>query len=116
MIRLLQTLPTEEITQAAQNTIESVTTTAQTATSEAMGFGELFLAGGWLMWPLLLLGGLVIFIFVERFIAIRKATRIDQNFMNKLRDLICDGNVEAALRLCKKTDTPIARYIHPNGV
>ena len=111
MIRLLQTLPTEEITQAAQNTIESVTTTAQTATSEAMGFGELFLAGGWLMWPLLLLGGLVIFIFVERFIAIRKATRIDQNFMNKLRDLICDGNVEAALRLCKKTDSPIARMM-----
>jgi biopolymer transport protein ExbB len=111
MIRLLQTLPAEEITQAVQNTVESVAQTAENAASEAMGFGELFMAGGWLMWPLLLLGGLVIFIFVERFIAIRKATRIDQNFMNKLRDLICDGNVEAALRLCKKTDSPIARMM-----
>ena len=108
MIKLLQTLPAEEISQAVQNTVAQ---TAENAASEAMGFGELFMAGGWLMWPLLLLGGLVIFIFVERFIAIRKATRIDQNFMNKLRDLICDGKVDAALRLCKKTDSPIARMM-----
>ena len=67
--------------------------------------------GGWLMWPLLLLGGLAIYIFVERFVAIRKATKIDPNFMNRLRDLICDGKVEAALRLCKKTDSPVARMM-----
>ncbi|MBO7300697.1 MAG: MotA/TolQ/ExbB proton channel family protein [Tidjanibacter sp.] len=81
------------------------------AAEKTMGFGELFLAGGLLMWPLLLLGGVVIFIFVERFIAIRKASQIDPNFMNRLRDLICDGKVDAALRLCKKTDTPIARMM-----
>lgn len=40
---------------------------------KTMGFGELFLAGGWLMWVLLVLGALAIYIFVERFIAIRKA-------------------------------------------
>ena len=32
-------------------------------TEQTMGLGELFLAGGWLMWPLLLLGGVTIFIF-----------------------------------------------------
>ena len=36
-------------------------------TEQTMGLGELFLAGGWLMWPLLLLGGVTIFIFCERF-------------------------------------------------
>lgn len=81
------------------------------ATEKTMGFGELFMAGGWLMWPLLLLGGLVIFIFVERFIAIRKASHIEPNFMNRLRDLICDGKIDAALRLCRKHDTPIARMM-----
>jgi biopolymer transport protein ExbB/TolQ len=44
---------------------------------KTMGFGELFLAGGWLMWVLLVLGALAIYIFVERFIAIRKASKID---------------------------------------
>ena len=86
-------------------------TVAGVETAKTMGFGELFLAGGWLMWPLLLLGGVTIFIFVERFVAIRKASKIDPNFMNKLRDMIGDGNIDAAMRLCKKHDSPIARMM-----
>ncbi|HIW97275.1 MAG TPA: MotA/TolQ/ExbB proton channel family protein [Candidatus Tidjanibacter gallistercoris] len=78
---------------------------------ETMGFGELFLAGGWLMWVLLVLGALAVYIFVERFIAIRKASKIDQNFMNKIRDFIYEGRMDAAVNLCKSTDTPIARMI-----
>ena len=78
---------------------------------KTMGFGELFLAGGWLMWVLLVLGALAIYIFVERFIAIRKASKIDQNFINKIRDFIYEGRMEAAVDLCKSTDTPIARMI-----
>lgn len=97
MIRLLQA--------------EAITVQAAQAAEKTMGFGELFMAGGWLMWPLLLLGGLVIFIFVERFIAIRKASKIEPNFMNRLRDMICDGKIEAAMRLCKKNETPIARMM-----
>lgn len=73
---------------------------------KTMGFGELFLAGGWLMWVLLVLGALAIYIFVERFIAIRKASKIDQNFINKIRDFIYEGRMEAAVDLCKSTDTP----------
>ena len=37
---------------------------------------------------LLILGGLTIFIFVERFMAIRKASEFDMNFMNRIRDYI----------------------------
>ena len=57
-------------------------------TEQTMGLGELFLAGGWLMWPLLLLGGVTIFIFCERFWAIKQASRMDVNFMNRIRDLV----------------------------
>ena len=63
------------------------------------------------MWVLLVLGALAIYIFVERFIAIRKASKIDQNFINKIRDFIYEGRMEAAVDLCKSTDTPIARMI-----
>ena len=76
-----------------------------------MGLWELFTKGGWLMWPLLLLGGITIFIFVERFMAIRKASALDMNFMNRIRDYISDGKIAVAVNLCKKTDTPIARMI-----
>lgn len=76
-----------------------------------MNFFELFKAGGWLMWPLLALGGVTIFIFFERFVAIRKANQVDPNFMNRIRDFIYEGKVASAIQLCRATDSPIARMI-----
>ena len=63
------------------------------------------------MWVLVALAAVMIFIFVERFIAIRKATQIDKNFMNRIRDYILEGNIDAAIDLCRRTDSPIARMI-----
>lgn len=84
---------------------------AVVAEQTRMGLWELFTKGGWLMWPLLLLGGVTVFIFVERFLAIRKASAFDMNFMNRIRDYISEGRIAAAIDLCKKTDTPIARMV-----
>lgn len=84
---------------------------ALTEQPKIMSFGELFLAGGWLMWVLLILGAVAIYIFVERFVAIRKASKIDQNFMNRIRDYIYEGKMDAAVSLCKSTNSPIARMI-----
>ena len=63
------------------------------------------------MWVLLALGAVAIYIFVERFIAIRKASKLDMNFMNRIRDFIYEGKISAAVNLCKSTDTPIARMV-----
>lgn len=76
-----------------------------------MNFFQLFTAGGWLMWILLTLGGVTIFIFFERFVAIRKANLVDPNFMNRIRDFIYEGRVSSAVQLCRSTDSPIARMI-----
>ena len=86
--------------------------TAQVAAETAqMGLWELFNKGGWLMWVLLLLGGVSIFIFVERFVAIRKASKLDMHFMNRIRDYISEGNINAAIDLCRRTDSPVARMV-----
>ena len=79
--------------------------------TESMSFGDLFMAGGWLMWPLLALLGVAIFIFVERFIAIRKASSVDENFMHRVRDYIYEGKIQTAIKMCRSTNTPIARMI-----
>lgn len=76
-----------------------------------MGLWELFSKGGWLMWPLVALGGVTIFIFVERYMAIRKASKIDVNFMNHIRDFIYEGKVKSAIEMCRSNDSPIARMI-----
>lgn len=79
------------------------------ADAASLSFGQLFLAGGWLMWVLLALAGVAIFIFTERFLAVRKASDWSPAFMDKVRELIRDGKKEAAIKLCKKNNTPIAR-------
>jgi len=63
------------------------------------------------MIPIAVLFVLSIYLFIERWLTIRKASRVDKNFMRNIRDYVVTGNVEAARMLCKNTDTPIARMI-----
>jgi biopolymer transport protein ExbB len=79
--------------------------------AKTMSFWDLFTSGGWLMWVLLLLGGIAVFLFVERFVAIRFASKEKVGFMNRIRDKISDGNVASALESCRRTNSPIARMI-----
>jgi motA/tolQ/exbB proton channel family protein len=72
---------------------------------------SLALKGGYIMIPLLLLSLLTIYIFVERLLVIRKAAREDHSFMERIKDYIHDGDIDSALKLCEKTDTPYARLI-----
>ncbi|MBQ5634819.1 MAG: MotA/TolQ/ExbB proton channel family protein, partial [Alistipes sp.] len=83
----------------------------QTSAVTKMSLWELFNAGGWLMWVLLILGGVTVFIFVERFVAIRRASKLDMHFMNRIRDYISEGKIRSAVELCRKTNTPIARMV-----
>ena len=90
---------------------DAAAATAESSETLSIGFWDLFMSGGWLMWVLVVLAAVMIFIFVERFIAIRKATRLDDHFMNRIRDSILEGNIEAAVDLCRRTDSPVARMI-----
>ncbi len=67
--------------------------------------------GGLLMIPLMALLAIAIFFFIERFIAIRKSSKIEDNFMSIIRDNIVTGNVTAARNLAKNTDNPVAKMI-----
>lgn len=71
----------------------------------------LLVKGGVLMIPLALLFALAIFFFIERLIAIRKASKIEENFMSIIRDHVVTGNVTAARSLAKNTSNPVARMI-----
>ncbi len=81
------------------------------AAAPTMNLWEMIANGGPLMIPLALLLVLAIFFFFERWIAIKKASKIEPNFMNIIRDHIYSGNVSAARSLSKNTDNPVARMI-----
>lgn len=76
-----------------------------------LGFWEILVMGGWVMIPLAIMLLATIFVFSERTIAIRHASRIDSNFMNIIRDHIVTGNVTAAKSFSKNTNNPVARII-----
>ncbi len=60
---------------------------------------------------LLVLSVLGFYIFFERWFTIKRAGKIDTNFINNIRSSVAAGNVEGAKALCKTTDTPVARMI-----
>ena len=72
---------------------------------------SLLAKGGPLMIPLGLLFAAAVYVFFERYLAVKKAGRIDDNFMNIIRDHVVSGNVTAARSLAKNTDNPVARMI-----
>jgi biopolymer transport protein ExbB len=77
-----------------------------------LGFWEILVMGGWVMIPLAIMLLATIFVFSERTIAIRHASRIDSNLMNIIRDHIVTGNVTAAKSFSKNTNNPVARIIN----
>jgi biopolymer transport protein ExbB len=73
--------------------------------------GGTIVQGGWLMVPLAVLFVVAVFFFFERFILLQKFGKIEDNFMNIIRDNIVSGNVTAARNLAKNTANPVARMI-----
>ena len=60
---------------------------------------------------LFVLLGVALYIYFERFFAIKAASKVDENFMNQIRDHITNGKLESAKALCENTDSPTARLI-----
>ena len=118
MINILATTPgVENVEQIDSLTLanEIAEKSAAEATTSSMSIWELCFGGGIfsvvLMCLLIAILFVLVFIFVDRFIAIRKATTIDANFMNRIRDYISEGKIDAAIDLCRRTNSPIARMV-----
>lgn len=86
---------------------------AETATDgQTFSITDILSNGGWpIMGSLALMSVVAVYIFIERFLTIQKASKEDPKFMNQIRDFIYDGKIEAASHLCKHTDSTFARLI-----
>ena len=73
---------------------------------------QLLMEGGWyIMIPLALMSLIGMYVFFERFLAIRKADKVSPDFMQKLKDYISQGNLTSARNLCADSNTPVARML-----
>ncbi|HBG53066.1 MAG TPA: biopolymer transporter ExbB [Rikenellaceae bacterium] len=86
-------------------------TEAITEASSSMSLLSIAIKGGWLMLVLLALSVVAVYIFGERLVVLRKASKVDQNFMNNIKEYIYDGKVQSAVHLCESQDTVSTRLI-----
>lgn len=103
MIDLLQIA--DSVTQAVKHSV------ADRNGDGHISFGELLMAGGWLMIPIGVMLLLAVYFFAERFMTIKAAGKLDDNFMNIIRDNIVSGNITAARNFAKNTNNPVARVV-----
>ncbi len=88
------------------------TTAAETATEPIkLSALELATKGGWIMILLAVLSIIAVYIFIERYIAISRATKYDNGFMERIREYMKDGKLDSAKALCRGNSTPISRMI-----
>ncbi len=93
------------------NLTDSISTNIEEATELKLKFWELAIKGGWIMIPIFILSIVAVYIFVERYFAINRASKTDINFMNRIKDYIHDDKIDSAIALCQSTNSPVARMI-----
>ncbi len=110
---ILAQTPMTTYTDTISATVDSLS--AITAASEQLqaelSVWELCLKGGFIMIPLAILLVVSIYIFVERYMVIRKAQAEDATFMQRIKDYIHDGEIESAKNLCRINGSPYSRLI-----
>jgi len=65
----------------------------------------------WIIIPLILMLAFAIYIFVKKWLVVKRASQEDGNFMNNIRDFIHDGKLDSAVALCRSNNNHTARMI-----
>jgi biopolymer transport protein ExbB len=78
---------------------------------EQLDYIELVLKGGIIMIPIAVLLVIGLYLTIERWLTIRKARKLDTNFIANVKDMVSSGNIAGAKNLCQRTSTPIARML-----
>ncbi len=60
---------------------------------------------------LALMLGYSVFVFVERFFALRKASKEEAGLLTKIREYILDGKIDQAKDYCSRSNSPSARML-----
>jgi biopolymer transport protein ExbB len=76
-----------------------------------MGLWQVFLAGGPVMWPILLCSIFALAIILEKFLHLRRIKIDTQAFLNSILDKMKRHETKEAISICEKTDSPIAHIL-----
>ena len=72
---------------------------------------DMLLRGGFIMIPIAFLSLLSVYLFVERYLYIQSASRIDKHFLESIQSSLYKYDSHGALAVCKMSGTPMARIL-----
>jgi len=96
---------TQITTTAAADTLSAVTDTGSVQVI------DLLFKGGVMMVPIALLSLLAVYVFVERMRTLKQALQTPEGFMNKVKSMVANGDINGAKLECADLDTPVGRMI-----
>ncbi len=107
MIQFLQVDTTAVATQALAQAGEIV--------KKEFSLSEIIFSGGLIgqviMGIIFLMLFCALYLYFERWFAIRQASKIDENFMTQIKMYLSQGKIDQAKALCVNTNTPVARLV-----
>ncbi len=77
----------------------------------SMSLLDMLLKGGWVMAPIALLSVMALYIFVERWLTLRKASSNPATMIERVRSYILNEDIRSALLYLESEDTPISRIL-----
>ena len=87
-------------------------TVAETTTEGGgMDIFSLIWKGGIVMIPIGILGVIAVYLSIERYLTIKKASVLDSQFMGNIKSMVTEGDLKGAQRLCVTNGTPIGLLI-----
>lgn len=102
-----------QITQSTPVVQDTVVQTVEATkqVSESLSLWQLLLKGGVIMIPIFICSLLAVYFFIERYIAIKKASKSDNNFMNNVSHLVSGMKLDEAKAISRTTNTPVSRMV-----
>jgi len=89
----------------------SSTVEGQGAAQPGLSALDLIMKGGLIMVPILLLSLIAFYIFIERYLYISQAGKLDYNFLNNIKEKLYAGNIKGAQEYCQQSQYPVAKLI-----
>ncbi|MEC4117225.1 MotA/TolQ/ExbB proton channel family protein [Myroides phaeus] len=103
-----------DITAVAQNLTDAIEKT-EGAVNKELALSDIIFSGGIIgqsiMVVIFIMLFMALYLYLERFFAIKKASKVDESFMSQIKLFLSQGKIDQAKVLCAHTDTPVARLV-----
>lgn len=103
-------LQSQAVNDTLASTTDAIVTNTQTA--EEISYFSFLMKGGLLIIPIILLLFFCIYVIIERFMSIKKATKQDATLVSDVKAQLRAGKIETALMLCHRTPSATGNILH----